>query len=174
MDDDEDDMEEEDDDDDEEIDEDDMDEDDEEMDDKEEVAVEEKTDNGVPFSIKMNGVNYSGVLYPDTDQVKQEDSDFDVVQMNNEVEVKEDEEEAEEDDREDYLLEEDDIDKLEFKDELKAESIIRAKARICNETINIKFVKPSERSVKQAKLEMRRKNLAGAWNSLIRGSKRVD
>ena len=58
--------------------------------------------------------------------------------------------------------------------ELKAESIIRAKARICNETINIKFVKPSERSVKQAKLEMRRKNLAGAWNSLIRGSKRVD
>lgn len=174
MDDDEDDMEEEDDDDDEEIDEDDMDEDDEEMDDKEEVVVEEKTDNGVPFSIKMNGVNYSGILYPDTDQAKQEDSDFDVVQMNNEVEVKEDEEEAEEDDREDYLLEEDDIDKLEFKDELKAESIIRAKARICNETINIKFVKPSERSVKQAKLEMRRKNLAGAWNSLIRGSKRVD
>ena len=163
-----------DDDEDDEDDEDDMEEDDEEMDDKEEVVVEEKTDNGVPFSIKMNGVNYSGVLYPDTDQVKQEDSDFDVVQMNNEVEVKEDEEEAEEDDREDYLLEEDDIDKLEFKDELKAESIIRAKARICNETINIKFVKPSERSVKQAKLEMRRKNLAGAWNSLIRGSKRVD
>ena len=153
---------------------DDEDDDDEEMDEEDEVVVEEKTDKGVPFSINMNGVNYSGVLYPETNQVKQEDSDFDVVQMNNEDEISEDEEDAEEDDREDYLLEEDDIDKLEFKDELKAESIIRAKARICNETINIKFVNPSERSVKQAKLEMRRKNLAGAWNSLIRGSKRVD
>lgn len=134
--------------------------------DEEEAELAEDHPDSVPFSVEINGVRYSGTLYAETDEESEE--------------VEDDEDDAEQDeDDDDYadliLQSDDDVDDIDFPNGLDIDDeIIDADVELENVRYNVSFYDVKKECIKRAKLEMRKHNVIGAWNALVRGAGSIE
>lgn len=129
--------------------------------------LEDQPDS-VPFSVEINGVRYSGTLYAERDEESEDDEEIE--------DDEEDEQDEEDDDYADLILQsEDDVDDIDFPNGLDVDDeIIDADVELENVRYNVSFYDVKKECIKRAKLEMRKHNVIGAWNALVRGAGSIE
>lgn len=139
----------------------------EEEDGEEEVILAEDQPDSVPFSVEINGVRYSGTLYAETDDESEEED------LEDDDDAEQDEDD---DDYSDLILQsEDDVDDIDFPNGLDIDDeIIDADVELENVRYNVSFYDVKKECIKRAKLEMRKHNVIGAWNALVRGAGSIE
>ena len=139
--------------------------------------LEDQPDS-VPFSVEINGVRYSGTLYAERDEESEDDEEIedDEEDEQDEEDDEEDEQDEEDDDYADLILQsEDDVDDIDFPNGLDVDDeIIDADVELENVRYNVSFYDVKKECIKRAKLEMRKHNVIGAWNALVRGAGSIE
>ena len=153
--------------------------DDSEEDEDEEESEDEDSDeqpDSIEYSTEINGVKYVGVLYAQDDSEDDDENSESEDDEDNEDEDEEEDnedEESEEDSDDDLILtSEDELEELDVKED-KKEGVVRARAKIFGKRYNVTFGGLKTESLKKVKTEMRRNNIVGAWNTLVRGSRTI-